>query len=174
MKNINIFTRPGGYEGRKVAIMCQIITFPTNRIEHTNAYKNLSGLFDICSSAEACDFYFDIVENLYTNGGLTDSEHLSLRGIGRRKRLKLIHPEKPGEYDYTLELNRHKPDCQMHARLGHYGTHYYIDTLLDLKGRRITLLNTSQEDNSKKYQVTLKAFEKLKTQYTISMECLLD
>ena len=141
--------------------MCKIITCPTNRIEHTNAYKNLSGLFDICSSAEACDFYLDIVENLYTNGGLTDSEHLSLRGIGRRKRLKLIHPEKPGEYDYTLELN-------------HYGTHYYIDTLLDLKGRGITLLNTSQEDNSKKYQVTLKAFEKLKTQYTISMECLLD
>ena len=74
MKNINIFTRPGGYEGRKVAIMCQIITFPTNRIEHTNAYKNLSGLFEICSSVEVCDFYLDIVENLYAKGGLTDSE----------------------------------------------------------------------------------------------------
>ena len=161
--------------------MCQIITFPTNRIEHTNGYKNLSGLFDICSSVEACNFYLDIVENLYTNGGLTDSEHLSLRGIGRRKRLKLIHPEKPGEYDYTPELNRHKPDCQMHARLGHYGTHYYIDTLLDLKGRGITQLEahwvngcTKQIKGWKRYQVTKKAFEKLKTQYTISMECLLD
>lgn len=189
MKNINILTRPGGYEGRKVAIMCQIITFPTNRIEHTNGYKNLSGLFKICSSVEACNFYLDTIETLCIDGHITEQEAIALRRIGRQKRLDLTAPilqiakkaTAPGKYTYTPELDEQKPDCQIEASLSYYGTHYFLDTPLDLKGRGITQLEahwvngcTKQIKGWKRYQVTKKAFEKLKTQYTISMECLLD
>lgn len=153
--------------------MCQIITFPTKRIQHTNGYTNLAALFDVCDSVEGCDFYLETVEYLYNNGSITENEKYTLRRIGRQKRLKL-HKNKAGAYLYTPELEQEKPDCQIKARNAHYGKHYYIDTHIDLKGRGITLLDADQGDGSKKYQVTLKAFEKLKEQYTISMECLLD
>ncbi len=92
-----------------------------------------------------------------------------------------LEDHRPGVTVYYPELGDRKPEVKMEASLGHYGTHYYVDTPLDLKGRGIVRVGTSwvpgcQKDVEgwKSYRVTLKAFEKLKKQYPISMECLLD
>ena len=70
-------------------------------------------------------------------------------------------------------MGQEKPEgCQMAATLAYYGKHVFIDTELEIKGRGITLLE--QRDFLKRYQVTNLAFEKLKKQYTISMERCLD
>ena len=138
--------------------MCQVITFPTNRIEHTNAYENLRVFFDMCDSPESCKFYLETVESLASVVYITRAETLTLRRVGRQKYKELSSPQKTDD---------------IQARISHYGTHYYIDTTLDLKGRGITLLET-ERDGNKKYRVTLKAFEKLESQYNISTKNLLD
>lgn len=168
--------------------MSKIIQFPT---QETNGYKNLVALFEICDTVESCNFYLETVENLYNNGDITERELYTLRRIGRQKRLKLATPEqepikaeKAGTYLYTPEMGQQKPDCQMEASRSYYGKHLFIDTPLEIKGRGITFIKkyTSKDfanpNNHKigwnEYQVTNLAFEKLKTQYTISMECCLD
>lgn len=138
--------------------MCQVITFPPNRIEHTNAYENLRVFFDMCDSPESCKFYLETVESLASDEYITTAETLTLRRVGRQKYKELSSPQKTDD---------------IQARISHYGTHYYIDTTLDLKGRGITLLET-ERDGNKKYRVTLKAFEKLESQYNISTKNLLD
>lgn len=87
----------------------------------------------------------------------------------------------PGVHPYWPELKEQQPDCQIEARLGYYGTHYYVDTPLELKGRGITEVAASwipgcrkQVENWRSYRVTKRAFEILKGKYSISMECLLD
>ena len=40
-----------------------------------------------------------------------------------------------------------QPECQIRARIGHYGTHYYLDTPLDLKGRGITFMEKHEAKN---------------------------
>lgn len=169
--------------------MANIIQFPTNRIQNTNGYKNLVALFEICDTLESCNFYLDTVEELYTKGSITEKELYTLRRIGRTKRLELAAPAKqepekaeaPGTYCYTPEMGQQKPDCQMEAQHSYYGGHYYIDTPIELKGRGITPVEAHWIDGCKKqienwkcYRVTKNAFEKLKEQYTISMECCLD
>ena len=69
----------------------------------------------------------------------------------------------------------------MEASPSYYGGHYFIDTPLELKGRGITPVDAHWVDGCKKqlenwkcYRVTKRAFEKLKEQYSISMECCLD
>ena len=86
-----------------------------------------------------------------------------------------------GVHSYYPELGERKPEVKMEASLGYYGAHYYVDTPLDLKGRGITLLDASwvpgcqkEVEGWKSYRVTKKAFEKLKAQYPIAMERLLD
>ncbi len=49
----------------------------------------------------------------------------------------------PGVTVYYPELGDRKPEVKMEASLGHYGTHYYVDTPLDLKGRGIVKLDAS-------------------------------
>ena len=113
----------------------------------------------------------------------------TLRRVGRTKRLELAAPAKqepvkaeaPGTYCYTPEMGQQKPDCQMEASLSYYGKHYYINTPLNLKGRGITQIEANwrkgcrkQIENWKCYRVTKATYEKLKEQYTISMECCLD
>lgn len=68
----------------------------------------------------------------------------------------------------------------MEASLSYYGKYYFIDTPIQLKGRGITLVKQYEEKdfcnaNDRRvgwyeYQVTKKAFESLKTKYSISME----
>ncbi|MCI5639522.1 MAG: hypothetical protein MR316_00870 [Lachnospiraceae bacterium] len=169
--------------------MCKIITFPTKKIEHTNGYKNLAALFEICGTVESCDFYLETVEDLAENGRITESEMFTLRRIGRLKRLELAQPapqesskaNEPGEYLYTPEMEQETPDCQIEATHSCDGKHYILDTPLDLNGRGIMALDAhwitgckKQIENWKSYRVTKKAFEKIKEQYTVSMECLLD
>jgi len=82
---------------------------------------------------------------------------------------------------YYPELGDRKPEVKMEASLGYYGTHYYVSTPLDLKGRGIVpqvahWVPGCQKavEGWKSYRVTKKAFEKLKAQYPIAMEAVLD
>ena len=88
---------------------------------------------------------------------------------------------RPGVQSYYPELGDRKPAVKMEASLSFYGTHYFIDTPIELKGRGIVEESAcwtkgSQKDVEgwKTYRVTKKAFEKLKEQYPISMERYLD
>lgn len=88
---------------------------------------------------------------------------------------------KPGVYSFTPELGENEPDAVIKARLGYYGTHYFIDTPLTLAGRGITerpavWCKGCREDVEqwKSYIVTKRAFEKLSKEYSISMVRYLD
>ncbi|MFW5437136.1 hypothetical protein [Paenibacillus apiarius] len=78
-----------------------------------------------------------------------------------------------GVHTYWPEMKERRINAQIEARLSHYGTHYYLYTTHELKGRGI-VVKDSNRPGLKKYQVTEKAFEKLKQQYSVSMERLLD
>ena len=90
----------------------------------------------------------------------------------------------PGLKTYTPEMGDRKPATRMEAQLGHYGTHYYIDTPEELKGRGIEHRQTYTADDLTaagqykvgwhSYRVTSRAFEILKTKYPIGYEMLLD
>lgn len=158
--------------------MCKIIEF---KPRESNGYKNLAALFEICDNVESCNFYLESVEVLYSSGHITEKEMYTLRRIGRQKRLELANPvqepvkaESAGVYIYTSEMGQEKPEgCQIEAALCYYGKHYWIRTPLELKGRGITE-NEPARNGLRNYTVTIRAFEKLKSQYTISMENHLD
>jgi hypothetical protein len=133
--------------------MNNIIQFPAKQ---NYTYSNLSKLFAICTSAEACDFYLDILEQ--SADRLTGSELLTLRRIGRQKLRKLS--------DQTTQ------ESQISASLGHYGTHWYINTDLDIRGRGIRFIEST--GNKNRYIVTARAFEKLEKQYSIAIKDQLD
>nr|DAU15687.1 MAG TPA: hypothetical protein [Caudoviricetes sp.] len=157
--------------------MCKIIQFPK---VGSNGYRNLTALFEICDSVESCNFYLESAERLYKSGNITENELYTLRRIGRQKRMELANPPQepqkaaaPGIYRYTPEMGQKEPEgCRIKATRAYYGKHYFINTVVELKGRGITLLE--QRDGLNRYQVTNLAFEKLKERYTISMECCLD
>ena len=169
--------------------MGKVIQFP---VRESNGYSNLSRLFSVANSVESVNFYLDTLEQLEKDGCLRSGEYEKLKEQGRSKRLELAQPEpvaaeqpeQPGTYCYTPEMGQEKPVCQMEASRSYYGKHMYIDTPLELKGRGITFLKKySEKDfynpNDHKvgwnhYQVTNRAYGKLKEQYTISMECMLD
>lgn len=160
--------------------MCKIIQFPTKRVE-SNGYFNLKALFEICDNVESCNFYLESVEGLYGSGHITEKEMHTLRRIGRNKRLELANPkqkpiraEEPGTYLYTPEMSQEKPEgCQIEAGLCYYGKHYWLRTPLELKGRGIRE-DEPTRNGLRSYTVTIRAFEKLKSQYIISMENHLD
>lgn len=96
---------------------------------------------------------------------------------------KIIYLEdkQKGVHRYTPEMGQRKPEVKMESSLAYYGKHYFIDTPLELKGMGITEVESNwvdgcqkQIENWRSYRVTKVAFEKLRTQYPISMECLLD
>lgn len=161
--------------------MCKIINFPKNKTQNTNGYKNLVALFEVCDSVESCNFYLESVENLYSNGNITEKEMYTLRRIGRQKKLKLAVPEvepmkavEPGTYLYTPEMGQKQPEeCEMQAGLCYYGGHYWIKTKLELKGRGITR-NEPSRDGYNNYTVTKLAYSKLEKQYKIAYESNLD
>lgn len=174
--------------------MCKIIEFPVNRIRKTESksYNHMKIFFEMCSSVTSCNEYLNMTELLFQQNSITENEMLTLRRIGRMKRLELANPkqepqkaEKPGTYLYTPEMGQQEPEgCQMEARRAYYGKHYFIDTPLELKGRGISFIRKYSardfvDPNNKKigwneYQVTKLAYEKLKNQYAISYECALD
>jgi len=84
---------------------------------------------------------------------------------------------------YTPEMGERKPIAQIEAIMGR-GNHWSLRTPLMLKGRGITLREVLTKDKLLKsgwymdgwfsYWVTDRAFDKLKEQYSISCEMLLD
>ncbi|MGO4372138.1 hypothetical protein AB4Z21_15460 [Paenibacillus sp. MCAF20] len=80
---------------------------------------------------------------------------------------------KKGIHSYWPEMNERKVSAQIEASLCYSGTHYNLYTKLELKGRGIVQKETGRPGLNS-YKVTSNAFDKLKEQYSISMERLLD
>ena len=156
----------------------QIIEFKPRT---SKAFENLRQFFEVCETVETCNFYLDSVETLAANNDITEKEMYTLRRIGRQKRIQLAHPqqkapekvEAPGQYSYTPEMGESKPECQIEAQLAYGGGHYYLKTKLELKGRGIRLSSTDKKGFNW-YYATYKAYDKIKTQYTVSYEMALD
>lgn len=149
--------------------------------KESTAFANMKQFFEVCTNIDTCNFYLDTVETLAANNDITEREMYTLRRIGRTKRIELAHPVKkeaepvttPGTYFYTPEMGETKPECQIEAQLSYGGRHYFLKTRLTLKGRGITLSSTDDKGFNW-YQATNRAYELLKTQYTISYESCLD
>ena len=112
---------------------------------------------------------------------LGESEAAVAKEVADMEKVLYLDDYRAGVHSYYPELGERKPEVKMEASLGYYGTHYYVDTPLDLKGRGITPLDASwvpgcqkEVEGWKSYRVTKKAFEKLKAEYPIAMERLLD
>lgn len=172
--------------------MAKIIQFPVKKQEVSNGYDNLARLIAVSATLETLNFYMENIEELEREGFLLDGEAEKLTEQGRKKRLEIAAPEQreseevksAGIYSYAPEIGQQKPNCQLEAQLSYYGKHYYVDSPIELKGRGITLVKQYKEGDFCKpgnyrvgwyeYRVTTKAFDKLKSQYSISMERLLD
>lgn len=172
--------------------MAQIINFPGKQKSGSAGYDNLARLIAIAATADILNFYMDSIEEMENKGYLLDGEARRLEEQGRAKRLEIAKPEQKepekvtgaGTYSYCPEMGEQKPDCKMEAQLSYYGKHYFVDSPVELKGRGITLVKRYTEKDFCKpgnyrlgwyeYQVTKLAFEKLKEEYSISMERLLD
>ena len=172
--------------------MGKIIQFPVKKQVVSNGYDNLVRLIDAAITLDILNIYIESIQRMEEKGYLFDGEAEKLIEQGRKKRFEISRPdpqepervEGAGVYSYTPEMGQQKPECQMEASLAYYGKHYFVDTPIELKGRGITLLRQYEEKdfctpgNHKvgwyEYCVTKKAFEKLKAEYSISMERLLD
>lgn len=84
-----------------------------------------------------------------------------------------VHAEAPGEYSYCYEMQQAPTGCDFSANLAYYGKHYFLRPLRPdlprLHGRGITY---DEKDGT--YTVTLRAYDKLKSQYRIMHEMYLD
>lgn len=84
-----------------------------------------------------------------------------------------VHADKPGEYSYCYEMQQAPIGCDFSADLSYYGKHYFLcplrDGLPQLHGRGITY-----DERRNTYTVTLRAYDKIKEQYRISLETCLD
>lgn len=172
--------------------MGKIIQFPVKKQAVSNGYDNLARLINATITLDVLNIYIESIQKMERKGYLLDGEAEKLIEQGRKKRLEISKPdpkepervEGAGVYSYTPEMGQQKPECQMEASLAYYGKHYFVDTPIELKGRGITLLRKYEEKDFctpgdhkvgwYEYCVTKKAFEKLKAEYSISMERLLD
>lgn len=168
--------------------MGKIIEFPKQAQKMSNGYHNLTRLIDLVDGMEELEFYAGMVIIGAEDGKLLPGEYEKLGEQIREKYNDLKKPKEkliqevngPGLYIYCPEMGEGRPECQMIARMSHYGSHYYIDTPLTLKGRGITFLETRESKNLtasgqfmtgwNEYKVTERAFHKLQEQYSISME----
>ena len=172
--------------------MGKIIHFPVKEQAVSNGYDNLARLISVTTTLNSLNFYIESIRQMEEKDYLLDGEADKLTEQGRKKRLEISRPdpqepervESAGVYSYTPEMGQQKPECQMEAQLSYYGKHYFVDTPLKLKGRGITLVKQYEEKDFctsgnyrvgwYEYRVTKNAFAKLKEQYSISMERLLD
>lgn len=166
-----------------------IIQFPE---QHSVAFTNLIQLIGLASDNETVNEYAEIMAILIDGDRFISGEVEILHEQIRARRLENKKPVQkavdvpihPGVYCYTPEMGEQKPECQIEAHRSYYGSHYHIDTPLELKGRGITKNGVIQAKNLRvdhqykagwfEYTVTERAFNKLKEQYTISQEMLLD
>lgn len=169
--------------------MAQILEF---RPRTSNTYHNLTRLIDATESEGALEFYIEALVVNHEEGLLYPGEAEKLSAQIRQKSRELAEPKKvlvqevagPGLYIWCPEMGEGQPECQIRARIGHYGTHYYLDTPLDLKGRGITFMEKHEAKNLtasgqfmagwNRYKATELAFKKLQEQYSISMESNFD
>lgn len=177
--------------------MAQIIEFPRqaqrSQIQRTSdTYRNLERLIEITENMGALEFYAEAMVVSHEEGLLLPGEAEKLSEQIRQKGIKLEEPKRitvqevtgPGLYIWCPEMGEGQPECQIRARIGHYGTHYYLDTPLDLKGRGITFMEKHEAKNLtasgqfmagwNRYKATERAFKKLQEQYSISMESNFD
>ncbi len=172
--------------------MAQIIQFPGSGAKASNGYENLARLIALAETAKTLNFYMESIGVLEEQGNLLAGEAEKLAEQGRAKRIDMARPlpmdpvqaDAPGMYNYTPEMGQAKPICQMEAHRAYYGKHWFIDTPAEIKGRGITFMKKyserdfcSKDDHRigwNEYRVTNNAFDKLKTQYSISQECCLD
>lgn len=84
-----------------------------------------------------------------------------------------VAADKPGEYAYYYEMDHAPTGCDFSADLSYYGKHYFLRPLRDglprLHGRGITY-----DEQRGTYQVTRRAYDKLKETYKIKREMCLD
>ena len=169
--------------------MAQILEF---RPRTSNTYHNLTRLVDAAESESTLEFYIEALTVNHEEGLLYPGEAEKLSAQIRQKIRELSEPKKvlvqevtgPGLYIWCPEMGEGQPECQIRARIGHYGTHYYLDTPLDLKGRGITFMEKHEAKNLtasgqfmagwNRYKATERAFKKLQEQYSISMESNFD
>lgn len=78
-----------------------------------------------------------------------------------------------GTFSYWSEMGQEKPFCDIEAKLSYVPNKWRIVTDLKLKGVGIKFFDSTIEGKSV-YYVTERAFDKLKLNYSISIECLLD
>lgn len=153
---------------------------------------NLTQLVELASDNLMVEGYAKLMEDCYRKSEFRPGEFETLQEQIRKKRLEnakpkkkpAVAPTKPGLYCYTSEMGDQKPDCQIEVGLSCYDGHYHISTPLELKGRGIKkdcvfqaknlCANYQYMDGWFEYSVTKRAFEKLKEQYTMSLEILLD
>ena len=166
-----------------------IIQFPQ---QQSVAFMNLTQLVELASDNLMGEGYAKLMEDCYRKSEFRPGEFETLQEQIRKKRLEnakpkkkpAVAPTKPGLYCYTSEMGDQKPDCQIEVGLSCYDGHYHISTPLELKGRGIKkdcvfqaknlCANYQYMDGWFEYSVTKRAFEKLKEQYTMSLEILLD
>lgn len=171
--------------------MARILDFPKQDQETSIGYHNLSRLIDSADSLAELGFYAEWAVVGDEDGKYFPGEYAKLGEQIRKKYNDMLEPRQgavqkatdPGLYVYCPELGESCPECQMEARFSYFGSHYYIKTPLELKGRGIVFLDATSRKNSdesdkemvvNRYRTTERAFEKLKEQYSISMKNLLD
>lgn len=88
-------------------------------------------------------------------------------------KIPAAHAEAPGEYFFSYEMQQAPTGCDFSADLAYYGKHYYLRPLRSdlprLQGRGITY-----DEKRDTYTVTLRAYDKLKSQYRIMRETCFD
>ena len=169
--------------------MAQILEF---RPRISNTYHNLTRLVDAAENESTLEFYIEALVVNHEEGLLYPGEAEKLSAQIIQKSRELAEPKKvlvqevtgPGLYIWCPEMGEGQSECQIRARIGHYGTHYYLDTPLDLKGRGITFMEKHEAKNLtasgqfmvgwNRYKATERAFKKLQEQYSISMESNFD
>lgn len=174
--------------------MAKILEFPKQAQKMSAGYHNLSRLINLVDNMAELEFFAEAAVVGEEDGKLLPGEYAKLGEQIRSKGRELTKPEKktvmvqevtgPGLYIWCPEMGEGQPECQIRARIGHYGTHYYLDTPLTLKGRGITFLEKHEAKNLTAsgqymagwngYKATERAFKKLQEQYSISMESNFD
>jgi hypothetical protein len=83
---------------------------------------------------------------------------------------------------YYPEMGEKKPAGQIEASLSHDGKHYFVYTPLTLSGRGVDFLGTETAETLipgsyrvgwHRYKVTLRAFDVICKQYSVTSEALL-
>lgn len=85
---------------------------------------------------------------------------------------------------YYPEMKEAKPKAQIEASMSYNGRYYFLYTPLALSGRGVEHIGVYQSKDLvpqaqhktgwNKYQVTRKAFDRIKAEYSVSYEILLD